>query len=62
MISNFRRPRKGGILEALYSEINANLPEDERVVSLGCVPEMECGDGRWRTTDGRFVKKDVGCK
>jgi hypothetical protein len=44
-------------MEALYAEINNSLPEGERVVSLGCVPQMECGDGKWRNLDGRYAGK-----
>ena len=40
----YRMPRKDGLLSTLYAVINDNLPDDEKVESLGCVPKKECGD------------------
>ncbi|MCL2140335.1 MAG: hypothetical protein FWH42_01455 [Dehalococcoidia bacterium] len=57
-MKSYRTPRNGGILEALYKDINENLPEGEKVESLGCEIKMDKGDGRWRTLDGKYSKKE----
>jgi len=64
MRNYYNRPRRpGGIMDTLVQALNEEAEangEEGRWERQYTEPTMECGDGRWRTLDGRFCGKDGG--
>ena len=51
---NDQRKSKG-IMDTLIDVLNEGKTEnEEKFVRMHTVPKMEHGDGKWRTTDGRY--------
>ena len=53
--SGDEQPKEHGILDCLVEALNENAGEGERWERRHSTPQMECGDGRWRSLDGRFT-------
>ena len=53
-----------GIMDTLIDELNKESGEGEpKWERLHSEPKMECGDGKWRTLDGRYApSKEEGGK
>ena len=53
--SGDEQTKKQGILDCLVDALNENAEEGEKWERRYSAPQMECGDGRWRSLDGRFA-------